>query len=600
MTRTRRTNVRAALALAVALTAGTLGTADGQPPAEQATTGAECPRCREYLKRGLEQLQRLEARIPALGIERDAAAALSASALAAAGEEESVLAQRYVSRVLDSCRKAWHRVSCERAQLALQRVLLQYPSVLGAELGERLRLESSNRAPAPSPAQIAAPWDFRETENQRIVKAARSLVGAAIAGSTAVGDARQWAHYVESFLDAHRDQGWYEGDSPGYLAISMAALLLLADHAPDAATGTDVRRRAREQLDILFASWAQLQVGGYPAGAKSRAYLHWVLGIRNVPWPGWAWLLGGMGRIDRLSVGDFPELAASSYHPPSGVVRLLVERRAQPPYEVVQRRHIDLPHRASLQAVLYSQATPDFILSTAQALGGSRLGVSGGEEIMVTLYAEGEEFAPLYLWSRSTPPGKQRWSSAAGRDLAVGEDGLVVARLGNGASALGYAYFGPPWQRPEILGSTVVSSYGETLVALVTIGDWEVAAAPQRFPEIFGGDKNYRGSWVAVPARQPAAVALRVARRSAVADVARWRESLSAARLELDDDTLRYAEAGRPDMVYEVGRTARLGNETLTLPAESVVSASPFLSGSGGRWTFRLDGMEKVLVPPPE
>jgi hypothetical protein len=269
-------------------------------------------------------------------------------------------------------------------------------------------------------------------------------VATTLAGEPAVADAKRWARYLEAFLDAHRRDGWYEAESPGYLGISMTALLLLADHAPDDVTGTDVRRRAREQLDVLFAAWAQLHVGGYPAGAKSRGYVHWVLGNRNVPWPAWAWLLAGIGRVADLSAGDYPDLAASAYRPPSEVIRLLAERREQPPYEVRQRRVIELLHRRSLDAALYSYATPDFILSTAQALGDSRLGVSGGEEVMVTLYPEGERFAPLYVWSRSVRPGARRWASAVGRDLAVGRRDLVLARVGDGGEAVGNVYFGRP------------------------------------------------------------------------------------------------------------------------------------------------------------
>jgi hypothetical protein len=283
------------------------------------------------------------------------------------------------------------------------------------------------------------------------------------------------------------------------------------------------------------------------------------------------------------------------------VIRLLAERREQPPYEVRQRRVIELLHRRSLDAALYSYATPDFILSTAQALGDSRLGVSGGEEVMVTLYPEGERFAPLYVWSRSVRPGARRWASAVGRDLAVGRRDLVLARVGDGGEAVGNVYFAPPWPQPEVRGSTVLATYGDTLVALVTAGEWDVAPAPQRLPQIYGGDKNYRGSWVAAPKRQPAAVALRVARLSEVGDLAAWRESAAAARLRVTDDgVLHYEENGRPEAVYDIGSSARIAGEAVSLPPEGVQLSSPFLDGREGRWTFAYGGETKALAVAPE
>src|SRR5262249_38904364 len=155
---------------------------------------------------------------------------------------------------------------------------------------------------------------------------------------------------------AHDRDGWYEQESPGYLAFSITSLLQLADYAPQAA----VRDGATRQLNVLFAAWAQEQVGGFPAGAKSRTYVHWALGERNTPWQAWAWLLGGLGGLggrERISFLDPPELAVAAYRVPLPIRRLLAERRREPPYEIRARRSIDLPGRRDLDTARYSYAT---------------------------------------------------------------------------------------------------------------------------------------------------------------------------------------------------------------------------------------------------
>ena len=64
----------------------------------------------------------------------------------------------------------------------------------------------------------------------------------------------------------------------------------------------------------------------------------------------------------------------------------------------------------------------------ASTVGNLALRVSGGQEIVATLYAESPDFAPLYLWSRT----KQTENEAAELDTldqAVASRNLLVARL---------------------------------------------------------------------------------------------------------------------------------------------------------------------------
>lgn len=546
-----------------------------------------------YLEVGLGQLRRLEKAIHRLDEQRLGAGALAAAALAAQGGTEAPAhrsdAIRWATAALGSCGPSWARNNCERTQIALQRLALQYPEVLPAELRQRLRAKAAEAAPPPPEKAIADPWDFRETENQRIVRTAAGVVGHALAGTSDSPAGQAWARYAEAFLRAHEREGWYEAESPGYIAISITALLHLADHAPQ----PGVRQKAGRQLDLLLADWAQKQVEGFPAGVKSRTYVHWALGARNTPWQAWAWLLAGMGDPGRISFMDWPELATARYRAPEGVARLLPARRRQPPYEILARRTVRPGKRQGLDTALYSYATPDYILGAAQSVGGLGLTVSGGQEIMATLFAECHDFAPLYLWSRNRNPRADRWKSWAGHDAAVGWKNLVLARLGTGKETTGHAYLAPPWSAPEAVSAdVVVSRCGDTYVALVTSGGWDVGPAQQRFAEYYAGDRNFTGSWAAVPRRQPAAVALEVGRRSEAGDFEQWKARAARARLNVEEGELRFAASDGTPFTFLPGEKASVGGRPLD-PRGYPRLAGPFLSSpSPGTWTLSLGELQ--------
>jgi len=575
-------------------------------------------RRRRFLEIALRQMHRLEQIEHPLDIQRLAAGALTAAALAtgapgAAGAAAAPAtpgapaqdAARWVGQLLDECTGRWERVECARAELSLQRLVLGFPAALPPPLLARARAAAATASPPPAPAESAAPWTFRDTENQRAVRLARGLVAPMVAGTPDSAAARAWGDYAAAFLAAHDRDGWYEAESPGYMAISMTALLHLADLAPAARE----RLLARRELDLLLAAWAQQQVAGYPAGPRSRTYVQWALGDRTTPWRAWAWLVAALGDPARLAFADWPELALSGYEAPVPVARLLRDRRAQPPYEIRTRRRIERDGRTLLDTALHAFATPDYVLGVAQAIAGLRLGVAGGEEIAATLYPEGPGFAPLYLWSRTRNTPEGRWQSQAERDLAVGARAAAVAWLGAGgdAAAVGHAYLAAPWSRPEPVGDareTVVSWCGDAYVALTTAGGWDVAPAARRFPDYYGA--GFASSWVAVPLRQPAAIGLLAGRRAEDGDLAAWRRRAARASLVRDGPALAFTPAGdAPAIVYVPGERATIGGAAL-LPGPAPALAAPFLSSSApGLWEFAFGAVrrrfERILpgAPPP-
>ena len=574
----------------------------------------------DFLGRSLAQLRRLERAIGEMGPNRDGAAALAAAALASHGRAEPAEAAGKVREALDACAGRWHEVDCERGLLSLQRVAIQYPAVLPPPLAERLRREAAAAAPPPDPARIASPWTFRETENQRAVLVARSLAGHTLAGTGDTPAARAWADYAAAFLRAHDADGWYEADSPGYLGISVQALLHLHDLAPD----PKVRRLAGRQLHLVFARWAARQVGGVPAGARTRTYAHWALGTKNTPWRAWAHYAAGVGDPADVAFGDWPEIAVSAYEFPEPLRELLRHRRAQGSYEVRERRRIDPDGRSPVDGAVYSFVTPDYVLSAAQAVEGLALSVSGGQEILATLFPEGPAFAPLYLWSRADTARRNRWASRTGREQAVASRNLLLARMGTTAEP-GYAYLSPPWGRPEPAGGgeggaepadtpVLVARYGDTWVAMVTEGGWEVAPARERFAALFGRDKTYAVAWAAVPRRQPAAIALEVARASEAGSFEAWRERAARLRLAVEradgePTLLSFRSTDGRRFTFRPGRAAAVDGEPIRAAAYPLLD-SPFLAreqaaGRPATWRFRFGDFDYTFepldaaVPPP-
>ncbi|HEV7667873.1 MAG TPA: hypothetical protein VGS22_05070 [Thermoanaerobaculia bacterium] len=497
---------------------------------------------------------------------RWAKGALSAAALARNGFPGAAAdAARWTEAALDDCAAAGS-FRCQNTQLTLERLILQFPNVLPPALRERLRKTASAGAAPPGPQQIADPWRFAETENQRVVQAARSLVAEVVAGRIDSASASGWNDYLLAFFAAHEREGWYEAESPGYLAISITAVLQIADFAP----GEELRSAARRQLDRLFLAWAREQAAGFPAGAKSRTYVHWALGATNTPWQAWAWLLAGIGDPQQIRFVDAPQLAVSGYRPPAEAVKALAQRRFQPPYEIRSRRTLRTGTRRPLDLSRTSWATPDYILGAAQSIAGLSIGVSGGQEIVAALFPEGEGFAPLYLWSRNRNPHEDRWKSWVGQDFALAERNRVLARLGRAGEGsdpgdLGHAYLAPGWSRPrKVSAQVVVARRGPVYAALVTAGGWQVARAAARFPEYFGGDPAYRDAWVAVPDVQPASIALIVGRRAEDGDFAQFAAAVAVrASLRVAGREIELEEIGAERLAFSPGEYAFVGGRRI-------------------------------------
>jgi hypothetical protein len=166
---------------------------------------------------------------------------------------------------------------------------------------------------------------------------------------------------------------------------------------------------------------------------------------------------------------------------------------------------------------------------------------------------------------------------------------------------VGHAYLSPAWSRPEGSADVLVSRSGDTYVALVSPGGWEVAPATERFPAYYGGNKNtlrqLAGSWVAVPRRQPAAVALVAGRRAEDGELAAFRQKAGKARLSLVEGEIRFIGSDGRKLDFLPGKRATLAGKAID-PKGGPLLGGPFLTTvAPGTWRFAFGDAKLRLEP---
>lgn len=572
------------------------------PPPVPAPDG---PRTLRFLQGTLDQTAQLERAIgTGTGAQRFSHGSLAAALLARATDDPqerrrlSAEARRTLTRALDLCSGGgWGRNDCFRAAPVMERVALSAPEVVGDELAARLAGQLRDPGDAPQ----GGPWGFGETENQRAVRLATALGYLTLHRQIEGGEPsprrlrqlREWSDTTVEFLAARDERGWYEQDSPGYLATSVEALTHMADFAPDPL----VRNLASRQLSVLLAGWAQRQVRGFPAGAKTRTYQHWALAPRNTPWQAWYWWLTGEGEDaggrQGLNFLDAVVLPASGYRVPDAVAAMLADPARDAPHALHERRRIELASRRDVDAAIYTWVTPDYTLSAAQAVEGLALGISGGQEIMATLYAGCTPFAPLYLWSRTRAPRSERWRTWTDSDQAAGSGPVVLARLGDGTGgALGHAYLDADWEAPRPLGDdTVTVRCGDVYAALTSPGGFEVANAQGRFGDFYGRDPALADARVAIPRRAGGPIALEVSSERESGDYEAFRRRIAegAELRTLPEGAVAYRSAVGRELVFAPGESLVVDGRKVEARDYPLLDG-PRLTKTGGRWSFTAPG----------
>lgn len=194
-------------------------------------------------------------------------------------------------------------------------------------------------------------------------------------------------HYMNQHMQQRARKGFLlEISSGGYSSRMHNMWYLIYDISPD----ENMRKLAKNTLDLWWAFWAEEQIAGERGGGKVRHRYLRGLGpnseVHLLP----AWLLFGVGTkgLDYISAvkPDTTELAMhytvlfSGYVPDEAIYKILEDTTTAPPYAIVQRRlgkevpSKKVPEAADMGGNLYdikagdclkySWVTPNFILGT--------------------------------------------------------------------------------------------------------------------------------------------------------------------------------------------------------------------------------------------
>ncbi|MEX0324282.1 MAG: hypothetical protein AB3N63_19145 [Puniceicoccaceae bacterium] len=155
-------------------------------------------------------------------------------------------------------------------------------------------------------------------------------------GKTVSQMATYLSDYLKVYSRGRAARGFFtEVATTGYNGRMLAMFCIIQDYAKD----PRLREMAKDFQDLYWAFWAEEQIAGERGGGK----------VRERSWKGLkpsaasitmkAWMYFGLG--SRGTESTNPTLlntVYSSYAPSDIVLRLILEREKQAPYEIVQRR----------------------------------------------------------------------------------------------------------------------------------------------------------------------------------------------------------------------------------------------------------------------
>jgi hypothetical protein len=297
----------------------------------------------------------------------------------------------------------------------------------------------------PDPGET---WTLHGSENHDLMrKSVHYLTATAFAadpsyrdrlyadGNTASNHRDRWSAYFRAFCEERARKGLFvEVASPIYQKYHLQCLINLRDLSPDA----EVRRLVENLLHLLWADWAQDQLGAFRGGGKSRSYPGKY--SRNGA-------IDGMTQAEGLyfdfpgtaSVGGLPTIlmATSDYHPPDIVQKIALSRPVTTYTSVSRRpgaglvtrnprgygRQSDVdPNKSTLRVV---RVTPDYVFGTTMFDPQSpHVGVSAQNRWSGVIFATGPD-RRIYLGCGSTREDKPQTYDA----LITAQSGpVLVAR----------------------------------------------------------------------------------------------------------------------------------------------------------------------------
>jgi hypothetical protein len=184
-------------------------------------------------------------------------------------------------------------------------------------------------------------------------------------------EARGW---LEQWMKTTSTTGQGEFDSPTYMTVFVAPMLVLREFAHDPV----MKKRAEMILDLLFADFAAEHLEGSYGGGHSRDYPEDIINPLGAPSTMWAWLYFGRPRFEQWNEPRFSPRhkgswetvfgALSTYELPAVIEHMALDRRS--PYVHHERKRtrniIRFSDTMNMPVYKYTYMTRDFVLGSLQ------------------------------------------------------------------------------------------------------------------------------------------------------------------------------------------------------------------------------------------
>jgi hypothetical protein len=407
-------------------------------------------------------------------------------------------------------------------------------------------------------------------------------------GSSPRDQSTAWTRYFKAFIGQKiAAGGLIEYFSPVYSKYSLAAFYNLADFSID----PELRRYARNFLDVWWAEWAEEQVGGLHGGSELRAFPDVVTRSPSGSALGWLYLgLGTYGKELRHPI--YMTMKTSAYCPPNLVMRIATDTVKRGSYEVRNTRMGFAKafglHKFELDgapAVLrYSYVSPDFVMGTS----------------MITDWRR-ERWAPF--------ASQNRWN---GLILAGGDGRYVfatptydVSNTKNLNAVWGVQHFGtqivqmiPP---PFSEGAAGMAVWVRGDLAAKADRDWVFidSSAYVAFRPAYGGFREGSGSsglWELGNSRAP--VILQVSDRHDYPGFEAFKTAVLSAKLSVSQSQVTFQGLGKAGLLSLDTRGSsppKINGISLLMPRGQALS-SPFLNTLPGSKEVSISFDKQTIV----
>ena len=193
-------------------------------------------------------------------------------------------------------------------------------------------------------------------------------------GKSSTENFREAAGWLEHWMKITTTIGQGEFDSPTYMIVFLAPMMVLHDFAADPI----MKKKAQMMLDLLLADFAVEHLEGNFGGGHSRDYPDDIINPLGAPSTMWAWLYFGEPNVEQWNDARFRPRhrgswetlfgALSSYRLPE-IIRLIATDRTKPYVHTETKRVRNIIRFSDVMnppVYKYTYMTSDYVLGSLQ------------------------------------------------------------------------------------------------------------------------------------------------------------------------------------------------------------------------------------------